>query len=140
MRKFVVWFREVDKYDLSLVGGKGANLGEMTKAGIPVPNGFIVTAEAYYYALEAAGIKPELRKLFTSLKTSDNEALQSAAKKAQAIIERIKIPDEIAAELLRTTNNWASGLKTRSLQSVHRPPPRIYPMPHLPANRVLSLM
>ena len=101
MRKFVVWFREVDKHDLSLVGGKGANLGEMTKAGIPMPNGFIVTAEAYYYALEAAGIKPELRKLFTSLKTSDNEALQSAAKKAQAIIEHIKIPDEIADEILK---------------------------------------
>ena len=101
MRKFVVWFREVDKHDLNLVGGKGANLGEMTKAGIPVPNGFIVTADAYHYALEAAGIKPELRQLFTSLKTSDNEALQTAAKKAQAIIERIKIPDEIADEIVK---------------------------------------
>jgi len=40
---YVVWFREIDKDDIPLVGGKGANLGEMVKAGFPVPNGFIVT-------------------------------------------------------------------------------------------------
>ena len=43
----IVWFREVDKDDIGLVGGKGANLGELTRAGLPVPPGFIVTAEAY---------------------------------------------------------------------------------------------
>ena len=52
MEKFVVSFHEVDKQDLELVGGKGANLGEMTKIGIPVPPGFIVTSYAYYYFLE----------------------------------------------------------------------------------------
>ena len=45
--KSVVWFNEVNKEDIPLVGGKGANLGEMTNAGIPVPPGFIVTASAY---------------------------------------------------------------------------------------------
>jgi len=44
----VLWFKEVNKKDIPLVGGKGANLGEMTAAKIPVPNGFIVTAQAYY--------------------------------------------------------------------------------------------
>ena len=46
--KAVVWFNEVTKNDIPLVGGKGANLGEMTNAGIPVPPGFIVTSSAYF--------------------------------------------------------------------------------------------
>jgi len=44
MQKHILWFREVSKEDIPLVGGKGANLGEMTGIGLPVPPGFIVTA------------------------------------------------------------------------------------------------
>ena len=47
-QKAIVWFNEVGKSDVGLVGGKGANLGEMTQANIPVPNGFIVTSAAYF--------------------------------------------------------------------------------------------
>lgn len=41
------FFKDIDKHDTPIVGGKGANLGEMTKIGLPVPNGFAVTIEAY---------------------------------------------------------------------------------------------
>ncbi len=47
--RFIRWFEELKKTDVALVGGKGANLGELTNAGIPVPPGFCVTAEAYKY-------------------------------------------------------------------------------------------
>ncbi|WP_297069376.1 phosphoenolpyruvate synthase [Thermococcus sp.] len=47
--RFIRWFEELRKTDVPLVGGKGANLGELTNAGIPVPPGFCVTAEAYKY-------------------------------------------------------------------------------------------
>jgi len=46
-QKYILFFNQIDKDDLPLVGGKGANLGEMTKAGFPVPNGFAVTVAAY---------------------------------------------------------------------------------------------
>ena len=52
MPKNVVWFDEVDKEDGGLVGGKGANLGEMAKSGFPVPDGFIVTSHAYFQVLK----------------------------------------------------------------------------------------
>ena len=48
----VVWFNEVTKNDLSLAGGKGANLGEMTRANIPVPPGFVITTDAYFTFLQ----------------------------------------------------------------------------------------
>jgi len=50
--KDIVWFREVGKWDIGAVGGKGSNLGEMTNADIPVPPGFIVTAGAYHIGHE----------------------------------------------------------------------------------------
>ena len=52
--KLVAWFGEVDKNDVGLVGGKGANLGELTRAGIPVPSGFVVTSDVYFRFLDAA--------------------------------------------------------------------------------------
>ncbi|HLC43541.1 MAG TPA: PEP/pyruvate-binding domain-containing protein, partial [Patescibacteria group bacterium] len=44
---FIMWFKDIRKEDIPQVGGKGANLGELTSAGIPVPNGFCITAQAY---------------------------------------------------------------------------------------------
>ena len=56
LTKFCLWFNEVGKKDGAEVGGKGANLGEMAQMGIPVPNGFIVTAQAYFYFLDKVEI------------------------------------------------------------------------------------
>lgn len=57
----VVWSEDVGKQDISLVGAKGANLSEMTKAHIPVPPGFIVTAQSYFYFLEKSSLIGEIR-------------------------------------------------------------------------------
>ncbi len=57
--KNIVWFEEVDKNDVSLVGGKGANLGEMTNASFPIPYGFIITSNAYFDFLKR---KPPRKK------------------------------------------------------------------------------
>ena len=61
--KYVRWFKEVDKEDIGIVGGKGANLGEMTKAGFPVPNGFVVTAQAYFQFLDESGLLGYLHRI-----------------------------------------------------------------------------
>ena len=48
----VVWTTDVSKHDVALVGGKGANLGEMLKADLPVPPAFILTSNAYWKFLQ----------------------------------------------------------------------------------------
>ena len=63
LKKAAVWFNEVTKKDIPSVGGKGANLGEMTNAGIPVPPGFIVTAQAYFDFVEKSGLVDKIRGL-----------------------------------------------------------------------------
>jgi len=86
-QKAIVWFNEVTKKDIPLVGGKGANLGEMTNAGIPVPQGFIVTAAAYFDFVEKSGIANQIRTLLEPLDVHDSKQLQDIAAKVQKVIE-----------------------------------------------------
>lgn len=100
MQKYVVWFKDVDKHDGHLVGGKGANLGEMTKAGIPVPGGFIVTSLAYNKFIEENGLKEKLMAVLKDLDVSDSKKLETASQKAQKIIEGAPVPKEIAHDII----------------------------------------
>ena len=93
-RKFVVWFRDVDREDIGIVGGKGANLGEMTKAGFPVPNGFIVTAAAYFHFLDLAHLRDDLSDLLHGLNVNDSKQLERVAGEIQRRIVRSRMPDE----------------------------------------------
>jgi len=101
MAKLVVWFKEVDKADLPLVGGKGANLGEMFKIGIPVPDGFIVTSEAYYVFLKDSGIKPKLEAILKDLDVSHSNRLEKAAKQVRDLILKAPIPKEISDGIIK---------------------------------------
>ncbi|MBI2589821.1 phosphoenolpyruvate synthase [Candidatus Berkelbacteria bacterium] len=82
----VVWFEEVDKTDVDLVGGKGANLGELVQAGIPVPPGFIVTAEAYRKFIQVNKLDRYIQQALTSLDPEDSKTLQAKAQEIQAKI------------------------------------------------------
>ena len=59
-RPLVTFFKDIDKHDLPSVGGKGANLGEMTQAHFPVPNGFAITVSAYDLFLERNEISKKI--------------------------------------------------------------------------------
>jgi len=63
----IAWFKEIDKDDVSSVGGKGANLGEMVNAGFPVPDGFVVTAHAYYDFLRTNNLSIKIKHLPSSM-------------------------------------------------------------------------
>jgi len=92
----VVWFEEVDKEDIPLVGGKGANLGEMTGATLAIPYGFIVTSSAYYYFLEKAGLKVPIGELLKKLNHKDPDNLHKIATSIRALIVSASVPDELA--------------------------------------------
>ena len=67
MPEAIIWFKDISKEDVPIVGGKGANLGEMTKAKIPVPPGFVVSVEAYFDFLKQSDIIDEIQTLLESL-------------------------------------------------------------------------
>src|SRR5690606_19652289 len=92
--KAIVWFTEVGKADIASVGGKGANLGELTNARIPVPPGFIVTSDAYYEFLEKTRINDRVREELAPLDPHDSKQLQQIAEKIQQIILNAPMPED----------------------------------------------
>ena len=95
----VVDFKEVGRGDLPLVGGKGANLGEMLRAGIPVPGGFIVTAAAYGRFIEQTGLQPKIEAVLKGLNVHDSDALQQVSRDIEKLIIDTPVPGDIAAEI-----------------------------------------
>ena len=92
----VVWLDQVGKQDVGLVGGKGANLGELVKADIPVPPAFIVTSEAFFHFLRQANLRPKLRRLLRDLDVNDSDRLWQVATRIQELIRSAPMPEEIA--------------------------------------------
>ncbi len=101
--KFVKWFEEIGAQDVGLVGGKNASLGEMVrnlgKKGVNVPTGFAITAEAYKYVIEKAGIDQKIKEILTDLDTSDIENLADRGEKLRNLIEHSRCPKDLEEEI-----------------------------------------
>jgi len=95
----VLWLSDVDKNDIPIVGGKAANLGELLRAEIPVPDGFVVDARTFRDFIERTGIKDEIYRILKDLDVEDTEKLNEASKRIREIIERTKIPEDIEREI-----------------------------------------
>ena len=95
--RWVAPFDSIDKRDLGLVGGKGANLGEMTRAGFPVPGGFCVTTDAFRAFLEGAGDTAALFARLAALNPEDTEAVRRAGDETRARLRTAPIPDAVSA-------------------------------------------
>ena len=95
----VVWFSEVGKEDLALVGGKGANLGELTRAGIPVPPGFVVTADTYFEFIRANGLEQRIEAELDGLDVHNSKALSERAANIRRLLMEAKIPEEAAVQI-----------------------------------------
>ena len=109
-QKAIVWFNEVTKKDVATVGGKGANLGEMTNAHIPVPPGFIVTANAYYDFLQRAKISDKIRNLLEPLDPGNSKQLQQIAEEVKQVILDAQMPPELAKEIQQAYIKMGRGL------------------------------
>ncbi len=105
----VVWFSEVGKEDPGLVGGKGANLGELTRAGIPVPPGFVVTADTYFRFLRINGLEPLIQKDLFGLDVHDSRALNDRADRIRARFLSAPMPGHIADEIREAYRELGEG-------------------------------
>ncbi len=109
-RRAIVWFNEVTKEDIPLVGGKGANLGEMTRAEIPVPPGFIVTADAYFDFIEEAKLTEKIRNLLEPLDPNHGQQLHQIAGQIKQLILDATMPPELASEIQQAYIKLGRGL------------------------------
>jgi pyruvate,water dikinase len=109
--KYLLWFSEIEKNDLAFVGGKGANLGEMTKVGLPVPNGFVVTVKAYFEFLEKNNLREPIKKILAEIKSGDPASFRKAATKIKKLIKKGEIPKEIALQIMKAYLKLGGKLK-----------------------------
>ena len=101
---FVIWFDELGIEDVPLVGGKNASLGEMYRnlvpKGVPIPNGFAVTAHAYRHLLKASGAMDRIRAIMEGLDTHDMDNLMERGSRIRALIRGLEIPADLQGAII----------------------------------------
>ncbi|MGZ4801596.1 MAG: phosphoenolpyruvate synthase [Acidimicrobiia bacterium] len=107
----VLRLAEIGRDDVAIAGGKGANLGEMVRAGLPVPPGFVVLAGAYLRAVEEAGVRRALADIAAGANPDDPAELREGAERARTLIRAVRLPDDIRAELLERYHELGSGIR-----------------------------
>lgn len=95
----VIRFGDPGSQDVTIVGGKGANLGNLAGAGFTVPPGFTVATGAYAAALDAAGISEQVQRLAEGIDYADVAALESATEKIRSAVAGVAIDDALRAEV-----------------------------------------
>lgn len=93
-------FKELTKNDAKIAGGKGASLGEMTKAGIPVPPGFVVTASAFDRFCTDTGLDAEIESALKKVNHKDINSVEEASEDIRGLIAKAKMPKDIAFAIL----------------------------------------
>jgi pyruvate,water dikinase len=98
-QKRIVRFEACRKKDIGTVGGKGANLGEMTHADIPVPPGFVVTVDAYNEFLRSSGVADRISDLLGTLDHTDFDQVQAVSAHIEKLITHGPVFPELAREI-----------------------------------------
>ena len=94
-------FTQISKADTEIAGGKGASLGEMTQAGIPVPNGFVILSNAFDKFIEETDLNVEIDAILDTVDIREVHTVENASEKIQAIILSKKMPENFKAEILK---------------------------------------
>ena len=97
---FIKHFSQISKKDVSIAGGKGASLGEMTRAGLRVPPGFVVVAGAFDRFVEETEVDADIEAILKKVNHKDINSVEKASEKIRAIIQKEKMPADIAKEIL----------------------------------------
>ena len=106
----ILRLEEITKDDISMVGGKGASLGEMASVGLPVPKAFVVTAQAFRKFLVETGIEEELFQNLEDLDIEDTKVLEEASAKAKQLILKTQMPEYLRKEIRKSYRAMGNNL------------------------------
>ncbi|MFR3064633.1 phosphoenolpyruvate synthase [Peptoniphilus sp.] len=107
---YIKWFDEIGKEDVGIVGGKGANLGELTSFGLPVPPGFCVTAEAYTKFIKYAELDEVVKFLMEAVDVENVDDLTNVSKEIQTKIKEKDFDPELEEEILRAYREFSENI------------------------------
>lgn len=95
----IAWFKDIDNDDLSYAGEKGANIGEIAKAGFQVPEGFIITSHAFHNFSKKASLEIKISKLISSINFNDPDSLNQVSEHIENDFKKANIPAELEEEI-----------------------------------------
>ncbi|HRJ43971.1 MAG TPA: PEP/pyruvate-binding domain-containing protein, partial [Caldilineaceae bacterium] len=96
---YTIPFSQLNKTHIPTAGGKGANLGEMTAAGLPVPEGFVLTTAAYDAFVQTNGLQEQIVELAQNVAMDDPSAGQMASEKISALFLQGALGDALSGEI-----------------------------------------
>ena len=112
-KSYIRWFAEIGIGDVSLVGGKNASLGELYRElaskGIKVPNGFAITAQAYWDLLHRTGLAQQIKEILSGLDTQDAANLQQRGRAIRRELAGAALPDDLATEIVGAYHELCAG-------------------------------
>ncbi|MEK6760870.1 MAG: phosphoenolpyruvate synthase [Nanoarchaeota archaeon] len=123
---FVRWFSELNKNSVDVAGGKGSNLSEIYNLKIPVPPGFVVTAQAYNYFLEKADLKLKIKEILDGINHDDMQHLDEATEKIRKMILDSEIPKDMRKEIIEAYEDLAGDKDTPVYELLRRIPEHIF--------------
>jgi len=105
MKKYILWFQEISKNDVALVGGKNASLGEMfsnlSQKGVKIPNGFAISAEGFRYYLSFNHIDKKIKEIFQTFNPKSIDSLKKTGRNCRQLILKGKFPPDLEKEILQ---------------------------------------
>ena len=104
-KKYILWFKEINIKDVPIVGGKNASLGEMyrhlSKKGVNVPNGFAISAQAYFYFLKKGKIKNTIQGILSKFNPKSIKSFQKAGKEIRKLILETPLPEDLEKDIIK---------------------------------------
>jgi pyruvate,water dikinase len=97
--KNILWFKDISLADRTRVGGKGGSLGELTRACIPVPDGFVITTDAFQAFLDVIDAEHGVRSSIAALDPADMPNLNNVTAKIRSLVEQSPLPASLVGEI-----------------------------------------
>ncbi|MCS7184286.1 MAG: phosphoenolpyruvate synthase, partial [Patescibacteria group bacterium] len=112
---YILWFKEIDKNKISLVGGKNTNLGEMYQnligLGLRIPNGFAVTTEAYDYFIKFNNLEKKIKEILNKTNIYNINQLSKSGEEIRNLIKNGEFPDDLKNKILEAFDNLKKEYK-----------------------------
>jgi rifampicin phosphotransferase len=108
-RRYILSFGDVTKQHINLVGGKGANLGEMTRSGLPVPKGFCIHVEAYKDFLKETEVQSTIKEILDKIEWENRDDVQQKSRRIQELFVNQNIPTALEQEILEAYHNLSDN-------------------------------
>jgi pyruvate,water dikinase len=110
MTQLCLPFSSISRCDVPIAGGKGANLGDMVQAGLPVPPGFVITSEAYKCMLISSGLDETIRSILATIDWDNNQALIEMEKQIRALFTTVTMDPELRDEILACYHDLGNNI------------------------------